>query len=50
MARAALVADAAALEVAHAFGAVVDGLLDVALRFAAADADDHWVGFPSRCF
>src|SRR6185295_4089184 len=43
VAGAALVADAAALEVAHGGGAVADGPVDVAVGFAAADADDHEV-------
>ena len=44
VAGAALIADAAALEIANGFGAVGDGSVDVSFVFAAADADDHCVG------
>jgi hypothetical protein len=43
VAGAALVADAAALEVAERRGSRLDGVLDVPFRFTAADADDHAV-------
>jgi hypothetical protein len=43
VAGAALIADAAALKVAHRCGAVLDRLGDYPVRFAAADADDHVV-------
>ena len=46
VAGAALIADAAALQIANGGGAVVDGSVDVPIRFAAADADDHWSGIP----
>ena len=41
MAGAALIADAAALQVAERRRPVADGALDMFFRFAAADADDH---------
>lgn len=41
MAGAALIADAAALEVADGGRAGVDGLRDVSIGFAAADTNDH---------
>jgi hypothetical protein len=43
VAGAALVADAAALQIANGRGAVVDRPHDVPFVFAAADADDHVV-------
>ena len=51
MTRAALVADSTALKVADGLRSILDRALDVALRFTAADADDHVAcpcRFPSR--
>jgi hypothetical protein len=48
MAGAALIADAAALEVANGGGTVVQGSGDVPFVFTAADADDHR-DVPSDC-
>ena len=42
VAGAALIADAAELEIANGARTVVDGSGNVPVGFAAADADDHW--------
>jgi hypothetical protein len=44
VAGAALIADAAALQVAKARSPVVDGLHHFPIRFTAADTDDHVAG------
>jgi len=50
VARAALGADAAGLQLGNALRAVLDGPKDVVFGFCAADADDHGIETMSQPF